>query len=170
SPWSVAPVASDRRCGARRRPAAALAPIRLRHALAGRARASSRRRLVRLPRDHSSGHLRRAHLRDSAARRAWPCFCTGGARAERTLARAAGARRVQGETEMTRVTNVLLLVTGVGAAACASDGSDAERGPIGKADLIGSCADTSCDGAAPSGNCYCDAECATFGDCCSDYV
>jgi len=71
---------------------------------------------------------------------------------------------------MTRVTNVLLLVTGVGAAACASDGSDAERGPIGKADLIGSCADTSCDGAAPSGNCYCDAECATFGDCCSDYV
>lgn len=49
--------------------------------------------------------------------------------------------------------------------------SDEDRGPIGKADLVGSCADDDggdfCGG--PSyGNCWCDDLCEQFGDCCSD--
>jgi hypothetical protein len=47
---------------------------------------------------------------------------------------------------------------------------DGDRGPISDGDLEGSCAGTDCDGPAPEGNCYCDDECAHFGDCCSDYV
>ena len=64
----------------------------------------------------------------------------------------------------------LACMTALVLTACAGDADDVERGPIGKADAVGSCADTECDGAAPSGNCFCDAECANFGDCCSDYV
>ena len=58
-------------------------------------------------------------------------------------------------------------------AACAADGdareTAADRGPIGKADLVGSCGDTDCDGAAP-GNCWCDELCVEYGDCCADRV
>jgi hypothetical protein len=45
-----------------------------------------------------------------------------------------------------------------------------ERGPLGKADVIGSCSATGCEGRAAGGTCWCDADCAEFGDCCSDYV
>ena len=59
------------------------------------------------------------------------------------------------------------------ATACAADGDAGEtaaRGPIGKADIVGSCADTDCDGAAPGGNCWCDELCTEYGDCCGDRV
>jgi len=47
---------------------------------------------------------------------------------------------------------------------------DAKRGPLGKADAIGSCAASDCDGQAEGGNCWCDDMCAEFGDCCTDRV
>jgi hypothetical protein len=54
--------------------------------------------------------------------------------------------------------------------ACSADvDPDIDRGPIGKADLVGSCESTDCDGASPIGNCFCDAECAEIGDCCADH-
>jgi sugar lactone lactonase YvrE len=46
----------------------------------------------------------------------------------------------------------------------------AERGPLGKADLTGTCIDGDqvyCGGPS-AGTCFCDAECETFGDCCTD--
>ncbi len=47
-----------------------------------------------------------------------------------------------------------------------------ERGPLGKADNIGSCeaADGGdfCGGASQEGNCWCDDLCESFGDCCGD--
>jgi hypothetical protein len=43
-----------------------------------------------------------------------------------------------------------------------------DRQPIGKADLVGSCADSDCNGPSSSGNCFCDDACVEFGDCCSD--
>jgi hypothetical protein len=45
-----------------------------------------------------------------------------------------------------------------------------ERGPIGKADSYGSCAAASgdhCNGQS-DGNCWCDASCLEYGDCCED--
>jgi endonuclease/exonuclease/phosphatase family metal-dependent hydrolase len=50
----------------------------------------------------------------------------------------------------------------------ASLADDGPRGGIGKADLYGSCAGSDCDGKAAGGNCWCDAECAAYGDCCDD--
>jgi Kazal-type serine protease inhibitor domain/Somatomedin B domain len=47
---------------------------------------------------------------------------------------------------------------------------NAERGPLGKADAVGSCAASDCDGQAEGGNCYCDDQCAEYGDCCADRV
>lgn len=46
-----------------------------------------------------------------------------------------------------------------------------ERGPIGKADLYGSCMeiDIKYCGGKSSGNCYCDELCESFDDCCADY-
>lgn len=47
----------------------------------------------------------------------------------------------------------------------------AERVPIGKADLTGSCRQATgdaCGGKSVGGNCYCDDGCAKYGDCCSD--
>ena len=55
-------------------------------------------------------------------------------------------------------------------AACSDDDTTHDRGPIGKADSIGSCAGSECDGQAADGNCFCDSECAQFGDCCGDFV
>ena len=72
---------------------------------------------------------------------------------------------------MTRT--ILFSLSTVVLAACAVDtdtGSQAARGPIGKADMVGSCAETDCDGASPYGNCYCDDTCVEYGDCCSDKV
>jgi hypothetical protein len=48
---------------------------------------------------------------------------------------------------------------------------EAERGPIGKADSVGSCQTSDCDGPAPGyGNCWCDDDCSYYGDCCFDRV
>jgi hypothetical protein len=53
------------------------------------------------------------------------------------------------------------------AAAC--DGGDtAERGPIGAADSLGSCAAGDFCGGQSDGNCWCDEECVAIGDCCED--
>jgi len=46
--------------------------------------------------------------------------------------------------------------------------TDEDRGPIGKADLFGSCEGTTCDGPSPAGNCWCDDLCTSYGDCCGD--
>jgi pyruvate,water dikinase len=65
---------------------------------------------------------------------------------------------------------------GVSASACAVEaGRDTvadERGPLGKADAIGSCSTGDGDqcGGKSDGTCWCDEECAKFGDCCGDYV
>lgn len=50
---------------------------------------------------------------------------------------------------------------------------DQPRGPLGKADRLGSCEDT--DGAdwcagRSSGACWCDEVCVDYGDCCDDYL
>jgi hypothetical protein len=58
-------------------------------------------------------------------------------------------------------------------AACATDATDSgsqARGPLGKADLVGSCAASDCESADPIGNCYCDDACVEYGDCCADRV
>ena len=44
---------------------------------------------------------------------------------------------------------------------------DPERG-TGKADLVGSCEGSTCDGQANNGSCFCDDACVEFGDCCAD--
>ncbi len=44
---------------------------------------------------------------------------------------------------------------------------DDDRGHVGKADLIGTCEDA-CGGQSNDGNCWCDDQCADFGDCCAD--
>ncbi len=59
------------------------------------------------------------------------------------------------------------------AAACGDDSSvgagDAPRGGGGgKADLVGSCQGSDCDGPAAGGSCYCDDACVEYGDCCAD--
>lgn len=50
--------------------------------------------------------------------------------------------------------------------------SEAPRHPLGKADVLGQCADQgsgdACGGKS-AGNCWCDDSCAAYGDCCSDY-
>ncbi|MEZ4221537.1 MAG: hypothetical protein R3B13_11470 [Polyangiaceae bacterium] len=75
----------------------------------------------------------------------------------------------------------LLAIIALAPTACSSSDSDsstsgtggsAQRGPIGKADNVGACigsASTFCGGKS-DGTCWCDSECATFGDCCSDYA
>ncbi len=50
--------------------------------------------------------------------------------------------------------------------------AEPERGPLGKADAIGSCGDSEsgdfCGGPSGEGNCWCDELCESYGDCCSD--
>ncbi len=73
---------------------------------------------------------------------------------------------------MTRTT-ILFSLPAVLLAACAADGADSgnqARGPIGKADLLGSCAASDCESADAVGNCYCDDACVEYGDCCADRV
>ncbi len=71
------------------------------------------------------------------------------------------------------ISSVLALVA-TGCDDSSNDASDdgADRGPIGKTDTHGSCApdegEEVCGGPAPAGNCWCDAECDRFGDCCLD--
>lgn len=52
-----------------------------------------------------------------------------------------------------------------------ADTAGEDRGPIGKADLYGSCMeiDIKYCGGQSSGNCWCDDLCESYGDCCSDY-
>lgn len=45
---------------------------------------------------------------------------------------------------------------------------DSNRGPLGKADSVGSCQD-SCGGPS-DGTCWCDDQCSFYGDCCDDKV
>ncbi len=54
----------------------------------------------------------------------------------------------------------------------ACDGGGPDRGPIGKADLLGSCQsdDSNFCGEQSDGNCWCDELCDGFGDCCEDKV
>ncbi|MCP4447992.1 MAG: hypothetical protein GY811_22055 [Myxococcales bacterium] len=44
--------------------------------------------------------------------------------------------------------------------------TESDRGPLGKADSVGSC-EESCGGQS-DGNCWCDDLCADYGDCCDD--
>jgi hypothetical protein len=69
-------------------------------------------------------------------------------------------------------TKLFIALTLLAGCAVAGDETtvDVERGPLGKADAIGTCASTNCDGPAEGGNCWCDDLCAEFGDCCSDRV
>ena len=55
------------------------------------------------------------------------------------------------------------------ASACDDDakGTDDDRHPVGKADLVGECTPDDCDGPS-SGNCWCDAGCLEFQDCCAN--
>ncbi len=50
--------------------------------------------------------------------------------------------------------------------------TDNPRQVIGKGDqvLYGSCHLSNCNGLSPNGNCYCDEQCSSFGDCCADYA
>lgn len=61
----------------------------------------------------------------------------------------------------------VLLLAGACAADSAPSDDFADRGAIGKADLIGSC-QGACDGPSLDGNCWCDDLCDDFGDCCAD--
>ena len=65
----------------------------------------------------------------------------------------------------TLLPTLLLLSTGCADSETAPLGPD--RGPIGKADNVGSCQDA-CDGPALVGTCWCDELCESFGDCCTD--
>jgi len=47
---------------------------------------------------------------------------------------------------------------------------DQHRGPIGKADMVGSCTADTCGGQAEEGDCWCDELCAFYGDCCPNKV
>jgi hypothetical protein len=69
---------------------------------------------------------------------------------------------------MTRFSNSLIFLLLFGCATTAQNdgGAEADRQPIAKADIIGSCEDA-CGGMS-SGNCWCDDACADFGDCCAD--
>jgi len=76
----------------------------------------------------------------------------------------------------------LSLALALGIPACAQDDATTERTQddraperrqkIGKADLVGSCHDGEdlfCGTKSGAGNCWCDAACVGFGDCCADY-
>ena len=47
---------------------------------------------------------------------------------------------------------------------------DPERGSLGKADIVGACEPDQCGGPAAYGTCWCDDECESYGDCCSNKV
>jgi len=64
---------------------------------------------------------------------------------------------------------VLLAVLALGTFACTDSTSSERRARAGKADgLEGSCV-ASCDDQSQNGDCYCDSQCESFGDCCDDY-
>jgi hypothetical protein len=59
-----------------------------------------------------------------------------------------------------------LAVTIMTACVSTEDSASEERGPLGKADGTGSCVGHC--GEKSAGTCWCDDQCADFGDCCSD--
>jgi len=76
-----------------------------------------------------------------------------------------------------RVWSLGLILAAATFGACATestptteDSSTADRGPLGKADLVGSCQNPATDfcGGKGTGNCWCDDLCVEYGDCCSD--
>jgi hypothetical protein len=67
----------------------------------------------------------------------------------------------------------ILLTAGGCATEAGRDDGAVDRHPLGKADAIGSCqTDDGGDlcGGQSDGNCWCDAQCADFGDCCGDKI
>lgn len=56
---------------------------------------------------------------------------------------------------------------GEGPSPAAPSADPSERGPD-KADTTGTCAGSSCDGRNLAGTCWCDDDCARYGDCCGD--
>ncbi len=60
------------------------------------------------------------------------------------------------------------VVLAVSACAESNEEDGGPRGDIGKADLYGSCAASSCGGKSSEGNCWCDESCLGNGDCCSN--
>ncbi len=69
----------------------------------------------------------------------------------------------------TRYSLALLTVVALCALGCSEQASSTRRSRAGKADgLSGSCA-ASCDDQSQNGDCYCDEQCDSFGDCCDDY-
>lgn len=69
-------------------------------------------------------------------------------------------------------TNVLVLLVAAPLAlvACTADGGGrGERGPLGKADSIGTCSGA-CGAQSAAGDCWCDSQCTGIGDCCSDFA
>ena len=63
-----------------------------------------------------------------------------------------------------------LFALSIAAAACSTTSEDdPERGPIGKADSIGTC-EGACGDISAAGDCYCDDLCVDYGDCCADHV
>lgn len=65
---------------------------------------------------------------------------------------------------------LLLAALFAGCTGQAADDLDPNRGPLGKADAFGSCENSGCDGISVDGNCWCDEQCAFYGDCCADKV
>ena len=49
-----------------------------------------------------------------------------------------------------------------------NSGDQTTRHAIGKADLSGACTVDDCGDQSAGGNCWCDSECAAFGDCCEN--
>lgn len=62
----------------------------------------------------------------------------------------------------------LLVLLVAGCSMSDSQREDGPRGELGKADAVGSCAKSDCEGQATNGNCFCDDSCLGHGDCCSD--
>ncbi len=70
-------------------------------------------------------------------------------------------------TLFTSAAAAALLSLGACGDAATDDANTAERGPLGKADNVGTCVDA-CGGQS-GGSCWCDEACGDNGDCCADY-
>lgn len=69
-----------------------------------------------------------------------------------------------------KLSRILALSAAVALAACAEPDTNPggpDRGPLGKADVSGSC-EGACGGQG-AGTCWCDDQCIDYGDCCGDY-
>ena len=73
---------------------------------------------------------------------------------------------------MKKIFVLTILLAGAGcndASSTPTPTPEPDRG-TGKADLVGSCEGSTCDGQASDGNCFCDDLCVDFDDCCADKV